>query len=152
MIIRLVVGVAVAVALLSLSLPVVENARVAGSDSTVRDALDRLTAVTSTMAARNDPVPRGAPGAREPLRLRLPGAGPGRARIVRLRFAAGGPAASVARWRVAGADGVRQRVLPDIVTPEPLTLDGGGTHRLILTYEQRSRGPVVTIRRARPYK
>lgn len=152
MIVRLLVGVAVAVALLSLSLPVVENARIASSDSAVRDALDRLTEVASTMAARNDPVPPGAPGAREPLALQLPGTGPGRARIARLHLAANGPTATVARWHVAGADGDRQRVLPDLVITEPITLAGGATHRLVLAYEQRPSGAAVVLRRPRPYK
>jgi hypothetical protein len=152
MIVRLLVSVAVAITLLSLSLPVVENARIAGSDSAVRDALNRLSDVASTMAARNDPVPPGAHGAREPLELRLPGGGPGRARIARLRLAPNGRTATVARWHVAGVDGDRQRVVGDLVTPEPISLAGGATHRLVLTYEQRQSGAAVVLRRPRAYK
>lgn len=159
---RAVLAVALAVALLAASLPAIDGARRDHADREVGSQLRQVGATLERFAARNDPVPPRGAGARATVRLHLPGRTWGTARVAYV--AVGGaknatdPAGSdVLAWRVAGGpertlrvDGIDLQVGGDgRIGPdgEPLVLHEPGRHRLVLALVSRDGRPVVLVRR-----
>lgn len=161
---RAVLAVALAVALLAASLPAVDRARRDHADSQVRGQLERLATAARTLAARNDPVPVGNAGATRTVTLRLPARGWRSAGVAYV--AIGGvpgnvttdtPDGDVLAWRLAGgptrvvrvedvavhtvADG---RVAPD---GRPLVVHEPGRHRVELSLVRHRGRPLVLVRR-----
>jgi hypothetical protein len=149
-VIRVVVAVGVLAALLAVSLPAVESARVAQSDGRVGSMVDRLESAAGTLAARNDAVGSGVAGARRVCTLHLPIATWGTAGLERLsiRRLDGGNTTRVT-WRVAGGD-PHARLLegPSIRPPaDGLLLRSGGRVRLALRLVSHGNDRVVRLRR-----
>lgn len=135
--IRVVLGVVLAAALVGVSLPALEVAdRTTAATRTEATATD-LAATVERFAVANDPVRAGEAGARRVVTVRLPA---GASLRVGTRL----------RWRADGRSG-HAHPPPPIETPGDgvLTL-GGGTHHLRLGYVERPAGPVVTVRRFKP--
>lgn len=132
--IRVVLAVLLATALVGVSLPALEvGDRTSAATRTHAVATDLATTLTR-FAAHNDPIPAGERGARRVVTVRLP---PG----VRLHVG------QSLRWEAGDRRG-QARLAPAVETSteEPMTLRGG-THRLRLRYVRRASGPVVTVRR-----
>ncbi|MFT4949631.1 MAG: hypothetical protein ACI9CA_001772 [Natronomonas sp.] len=130
--IRAVLAVALAVALLGVSVPVVEEAGRAHSDARVTNQLDRVESAAQALRARSAAATKGVT-ARRTLSLSLPErtwAHPG---LVRLTVPAPGDRARVT-WRVeGGAEHSRWLLDGDVVGPPGgLTLRTGGTLQVAL--------------------
>lgn len=130
--IRAVLAVALALALLGVSLPVVEEAGRAHSDARVSNQLDRIESAAQALRARSAATVQGVT-ARRTLSLSLPErtwAHPG---LARLTVPAPGSRAEVT-WRVEGGTEHSRRLLGgDVVGPPGgLTLREGGTRGVVL--------------------
>jgi len=166
-VLRAVLAVALAVALLAASLPAVDRARRDHADSQVRGQLERLATAARALAARNDPVPVGDAGATRALTLRLPARGWRSAGVAYV--AIGGvpgnattdtPDGDVLAWRLAGGpprvvrvEGVAvHTVADDRIAPDgrPLVLRESGRHRVELSLVRHRGRPVVLVRRFKP--
>lgn len=166
---RAVLAVALAVALLAASLPAVDGARRDHAASQVRSQLERLATAARDLAARNDPVPVGNAGATRTVTLRLPARGWHSAGVAYV--AIGGspendttdtPEGDVLAWRLVGGpprvlrvEGVDLRtvmVAGDRLAPDgrPLVLRGSGRHRVELSLVRHRGRPVVLVRRFMP--
>jgi hypothetical protein len=144
---RTVLAVLLATALLGLALPVVDDARVSHADSQVQSQLDSLDTATEALYAESDPAVPGAPGARIERTLVLPTESWGTARLERLRIPA--QTDGRIRWRVAGGTTQTTRSTPPLVAPpDGLVLRDGGPHRLTLSLERRGGDAVVVVSRA----
>jgi hypothetical protein len=150
---RVVVAVALAVALLGVAMPAVDSARVDHADARVATALDRLAATAERLRARNDPSPPGTAGARRMITLHLPGPSWASARLETLSVpattAGRGPSGrGTVTWRVEGG-GRRTRVLSaPVVGPDGgLTVRGGGSRQLVVELVREGGRAVVRIRR-----
>lgn len=142
--IRAVLAIALAVALLGVSLPVVEEAGRTHSDARVSDQLDRVESAAKALRARSAATRQGVT-ARRTLSLSLPErtwAHPG---LARLTVPPPGERAAVT-WRVEGGPEHSRRLLGgDVVGPPGgLTLRGGGTREVALLLRP---GGTVQLRR-----
>jgi hypothetical protein len=147
---RVVVAVTLAVALLGVSMPVVDTARVERADTRVATAVDRIDTAAAALLARNDPAPRGIDGPRRTLSVTLPRRSLGSAGLRSLSVPgpdgrSRGEPTRVA-WRVSGG---RERVRTfrtRIVGPDGgLHLGSGGRHRLVLRVIRVDGEPAVRL-------
>lgn len=144
---RAVLAVLIAAALLGLSMPVVDSARVGHADSQVRSELTDLEAVAADLRAESDPTPPGVPGARIERTLVLPPRSWGNAGIAQLTLP--GSADAPVRWHVHSGEMRTVRQSPPMVAPpEGLELREPGTHRLELSLQRRDGRSVVVVSRA----
>jgi hypothetical protein len=152
---RVVVAVTLAAALLGVSMPVVETARVDHADARVEAELDRLTAAATRLAERNDLAPPGVPGARRTVSVRFPRGTMGSSALARLSVP--GPEAQAWNWtgtrlryRIAGAspDTYESGVVL-VGTPDGTTIRRGGRHRLVLELSRVRGHRAVVVRRPR---
>ncbi|MFT4923559.1 MAG: hypothetical protein ACI8XM_002786 [Haloarculaceae archaeon] len=139
---RVVVAVVLAGALLAVSLPVVETARIDHAETRVATALDRLDVRATRLDDRNDPTRPGLSGARRTLTLHLPSRSWGSAGLDYLAIP--GPDGEIPRqgasadaritWRVTGGNRSAHRPSLRLVGPEGgLLVRQGGTRRVVLT-------------------
>jgi hypothetical protein len=147
---RVVVAVALATALLGAATPAVDSARIDHADARVQTELDELVTTADRLVERNDPAPPGVRGARRILTLYLPGPSWGSAGLERLSVP--GPSADrprgTVRWRVEGGRETTRWVSAPLVGPEGgLSLRGGGARRVVLELARRNDDPVVVVRR-----
>lgn len=153
--IRAVLAVAATAALLSASLPAVDDARRQHTEGVVREDVESLERAARVLAESND-VTRDA-GARRVVALTLPDRGWAHAGLDGLVVdgpsnATGGPNATAGRvaWTVSGGRRTTERIEGVALrTPgsEPLRLRGTGRRRLVLALGGSPRRPVVTVRR-----
>lgn len=146
---RAVLAVALAVALLASARPAIDAVRVAHAEDLVEGALERLDTAAARLRAHNDAVP-GPGGARAHVRLHLPRGVWATAGLERLavRPAPRG-AGAVARWRVAGGT-LRTRRLPALSLPGDatgVTVREGGRSRLQLALTRLGARRVIRLRR-----
>lgn len=128
--IRVVVTVLLAVAILAASLPAVEHAAADRSEEQLGAAIDSIDAAALELAESEEAVP-GTEGARRTVEVTLPGAGVAAAGVE--RFEINGTDRRYA-YRVEGRD-VRERrgsVPVRTLDGEPLVLRESGTHELVL--------------------
>jgi hypothetical protein len=153
-VIRVVLTVVLAAALLGAALPGVDCARVAHTDTRLRGELDSRRLHAEELAAREHPVPPAERRARRVLTLRLPGRSWGDARAtVTLGLPAPDADGSRFAWRVG--DGRRRSLRVDVPVRVPhsategrrLRLSRPGRHRLVLAFRHGPDRPVVTVRR-----
>lgn len=155
MVVRLVLAVALAVALLATSLPAVEDARTSRTDALVRDDLREVRATARHLLAHDDPVAPGTRGARRLVAVRLP-ASLARPTAVRLGTRAG--ATDALAWGRAGPRHALATRFPVRAVVDgrlrrdgrPLVLREPGRHRLALGLRRVGGRPVVTVRRFKP--
>lgn len=129
--IRVVVSVMLAVALVAAAQPAVEQAAGERTDAEVRAAVDELD-VAATELARSEEAAAGAGCARRVVTLALPAAGPATAPVERLVVE---PTGSAYHYRVGGRANrtVAGSVPVYTLDGEPLVLEEAGRHRLVLT-------------------
>lgn len=152
--IRAVLAVALAAAILSLSLGAIDDARVANADARIEAGADRLVAAAEALAATDQPVPPGRPGARRVLELSLPARTWSAAGVDAVEVGAlpGRPAGrGGVAWTVPG--GPRRVLRVEGVALRGSTPDGtlvlrrSGTHRLVLALVERDGRRVVVVSR-----
>lgn len=146
MILRLVVGVVLTAALLSVATPIVSIGAADAADSSVQRQLDALGNRLTTMIGTNDPT-RG-PGARHVTELRLPERSLTSAGITQLRlYSRSG--VGVATWRVVEGQTASTRLSPVPLRTgdEGLSLVKRGPHRLVFELRTRGGETVLTVRR-----
>lgn len=144
-------AVAVATALLAVSVPAVKTVRVSHADARVAGAVDRVETAARTLVERNDAVADPAVGARRVLTLHLPEGTWGTAGLERLAVRPH-PLGnrSVVRWRVDGGETTERRL--ETVPIEPVG-DGfvrrdGGRLRVRLVLLDRGGDRIVRLRPA----
>lgn len=148
MTIRAAFGVALAAALLAVSLPAVDQGRVAHSDATVAGEVARLERVATALVAENDPVAVDGPPARTRVILRLPERSWGDSGVAAFRVPDGGNRTDVV-WRVNGGE-QRRRRLPGVRlvgADGGLVLRDGGRHRLVVERGDAAGEPTAIVRR-----
>lgn len=134
---RAVLAVAMAAALLAVSVPVVETARVQYSDERIDRELDAIETAATTLTERNDPPPPGVPGPRQTITIDLPEKTWSTAGVaeVRLTPAADSEGHTTARWRVSGGTEHTRQLRAKVVTPQrtgEIVLRDGGRQQLVL--------------------
>ncbi|WP_254543351.1 DUF7311 family protein [Halomarina pelagica] len=139
---RVVLAVLLAVALVGASLPAVERARVASSDAAVEREATALATAVERACADSDPVTPGGPGARRVVTLALPARSWGHAGVERVRVTPRG-----VRWRVRGGARHRLRFDGPAALDRPIELRGAGRHRLRVACERRAGRAVAVVRR-----
>lgn len=151
MIVRVAVAVALAAALLAVSLPEIERARVDHADARIAAEVDRLERVATALAADNDLVPDGGTPARTHLTLHLPERSWGASGTEAVRIPPPDADADVV-WRATDGE-TRQRTVPDVELagpPDGLVLGEGGRHRLLAELRRSEDGRTVRVRRPEP--
>lgn len=129
--IRLVVAALLAVALVAVALPVVEQTARDRSDAEVRAGVDEVDG-TATRLARTDETVPGTDGARRTVSVDLPASDVVAAGV---RHLAIDPDEDAYRYRVEGASerSVQSSVPLETASGESLELTDPGTHRLVLS-------------------
>lgn len=142
--IRAVVAVALAVALVGVSLPAIQSAGIDHSNQRIASELERVESAARTLAARSSAAPRGVT-ARRTLRLRLPERTWAQAGTERLSVPPPTGSRRVS-WRVTGGQRRHRRLLGGSLVGPPggLTIREGGTHRIALLLQ--ADGTVVVRR------
>lgn len=145
---RVVVAVALATALVGASMPAVQTARVDHAHGRVDIELETLVETAARLQERNDPVPPDVGGARRTVVLHLPGRAWTATTVAYLIVP--GPSSEfppgTVRYRVAdGRERTRSTGVP-LVGPRGGLQVTGGRHRLVLEYIQQEDGPVVLVR------
>lgn len=150
---RVVVAVALGAALLGASMPAIDTSRVDHAEARVGAEIDGLAGTAERLRARNDPSPPGVPGARRTVTLHLPGPSWGSASLDYLSIPGPPTGAEMAdhttvAWRVEGGRRVSRRLSVPLVGPgDGLTIEGGGSRRIVLELTRREGTPVVLARR-----
>lgn len=146
---RVVVAVALATALVGASMPAIQTARVDHAHGRMDTELDTLVATAGRLQERNDPVPPPIPGARRTVELHLPGGSWASAEVAYLVVP--GPSnerpPGTVRYRVAGGrERKRSTGVPLVGPPGGLHIGGAHRHRLVLVYTTYRGKPVVLVR------
>ncbi|MHB9288389.1 hypothetical protein ACKVMT_15270 [Halobacteriales archaeon Cl-PHB] len=143
---RAVLAVAITAALLAVSLPTVDSARVDHAETLVAEELDRLETAAERLAAENDPTGPGQPAARRVLRLRLPAESWGSTGVDRLHLPGDG---STVTWQVAGGGTHHRRIADGHLVGQAggLRLGGSGSQRIVLVFRERHGESVVVAAR-----
>lgn len=148
MIARTVIGITIAVALLAVTVPVADSARVEHSNAAVERSVERFDRAVRTLAETSDPVPAGRSGARRYHTLSVPRKSWSSAALDRLVLV---PPNSSARpfWRVTGGQRNPYRPpVPLVGPPGGLEIEAGGDHRLVLRLVSRDGRSVVRVSQA----
>jgi hypothetical protein len=146
---RVVVAVTLAVALLGVAMPTVETARVEHADARVAAEVDELIATATLLAERNDPPPAGIRGARRTVALYLPGPSWSTERLESLVVP--GPADSAPRgtirWQVAGGhESTRYAPVPLVGPKDGFVVQSGGRQEVVLELVSRDGRQIVLVR------
>lgn len=145
---RVVLAVALATALLGVSMPAVQTARVDYAHDRVDTELERLAATATRLEERNDPAPPDVTGARRSVTLHLPEGAWTSADLAYLRIP--GPSDALprgtVRYRVGdGPNRTRPIGVPLVGPPGGLRVDGG-RQRVVLEYTRRAGEPILLVR------
>lgn len=139
MVVRVVVAVLLAAALLGYALPAVDRAHVSRADALARDELEDLGDATERFATGNAPPPPGVAGASRVVDVRVP-------RGTTLAVGVGPRGASLA-WTRPGRAGWVGRIGTSVAFDGPLRLRAAGTHRIEFTVVRADAGPQVSVGR-----
>ncbi|PSP86196.1 ABC transporter [Halobacteriales archaeon QS_1_68_17] len=152
---RAVLAVVLAGALLAVSLPAIDDARADRTAAHLRSEAGEFERELGTLVAGDDAVRPGKPGARRVISLRLPRRSFAAAGVEVLRInssgAAGRPGSTRIVWHLAG--GRNGSLTIDVARVQradgdgPLVLREPGTHRLAASLRRTSGGRVVVLRR-----
>lgn len=145
---RTVLAVLAATALLAVALPIVDDVRVAHAESQVATELDHLESAASDLDAESDPSRPGSAGARVERTVHLPESSWGNAGVQRVEIP--GSANDSVTWRVAGGRTRSVRPSPPLVAPpDGMILSESGRHRLTLSLHRQDGQRVVVVSRAK---
>lgn len=149
--IRVVLVVALTVALAGVAFAAVDDGRVERTTARMDAAADRVSRAATLLVDRDDPTARGVAGARRVVTVDLPerslAAAPVAAFAVNGSDGTAEPGGWI-RYRVEGGAPVRVRVPVDVRTPDgPVVLRGSGRRRLVLRLVA-GRPPGVVVGRA----
>lgn len=146
MILRLVIGVALTAALVSVTTPALSTAQADSADADVDRQLRELSDRLETMVATDDPT--AGPGARRVAEIRLPAETQTTETIAKLRFHSY-EGVGVATWQVedAGGDSTRLVGVPLRSVGDELVLEESGIHRLAFAFRLQDGEPVVAVQR-----
>ncbi|WP_136715815.1 DUF7311 family protein [Halorientalis salina] len=157
---RVVVAVALAVALLAVTLPALETARADRSEHRVEGEIDGLAAAIEDVYARESAAPAGSAGARRVVTLRVPAQSWTDAGIEYVAIG-GRPDwsdvddrnSTVLAWQVTGRE-PQERRIPDVTVAGDTGGDTGsvvirepGIHRLSVALIERGDETAVVVRR-----
>lgn len=143
--IRAVLAVAMATALLGVALPGIDHARVRHSDRVVRGEIDALDRAARSLVAADEAAP--TVGARRTVTVTLPDDSWGgvAASSLAIRGSAGDPRATVT-YRLAGHPQRTVRIDTSLSTPDgPVVLRESGSHRIVLELVRIEGRPVVRV-------
>lgn len=143
--IRVVLAVVLALALLATSLPAIESARADRTERILQDDIDGLDDAAMDLRRTDEHVD--GPGARRVVEIELPEQGWGAAGVERVRIPGNGTAPS---YRLAERPERIVGTESKLVRPEdrePITLRDPGRHRLLLTLGERDGERVVVVER-----
>lgn len=150
--IRVVLVVALATALIAAATPAIDAGRTDRTATRLSSAADRLERAASSLVERDDPTARDLRGARRTLEVHLPERSWSAVGVV--HFTIGGRRSSVVdtrdviSYRIGGGSTRTVRLPVDLrVRDGPLVLREPGRHRLRFTL-LRDGGPVVLVERA----
>lgn len=136
--IRLVLAVVLATALVGATLPALEDARATNSERAVRSDLVRVERAVAELRAENAVAP-GEPGARRVLSVTLPSESQTSARVPYVEFGSGSRGTGVLAYALAGGARREIRLSTDLRTDtgdagdgDPLVLRRAGTYRVAL--------------------
>jgi hypothetical protein len=164
-VIRAVLSVTLAAALLAAALPALDDAARTRTAATVEADAEHLRDVATALATTDDAVPADRPGARRVVTVRLPPDSLATAPVEHLAVggrpdAAAAPGSATAvtglptdapdvlAYRLAGRPTQTVRVPVDLRTPGgPVVLREAGTHRLTLGLVRDEQGVSVVVRR-----
>ncbi|WP_101296262.1 DUF7311 family protein [Halegenticoccus soli] len=151
--IRIVLAAALTVALFAASLPAVDDARADRTAARLDADLDRFERTARDLAAREDPVEPGTPGARRTVEIRLPGRSWTAEPVEAVRIGCPRPRcrSATVTYRLSGGSVERRRV-DGVALRTPggaISLREPGVHRLRMTLERRNGAPTVIVRRSR---
>lgn len=157
---RVVLAVALATAVLAVSLPAIDTASTDRTDATIRAEVDALETAVRDLQRNDGAVPQGTNGARRVVAVRLPARGWTSARLEYLAIGGQIGGCQVDRngttvtWRVEGGRtgtrrlaGVAVEHAGDAGDDGPLVLREPGTHRLALALVKRAGNRTVLVRR-----
>jgi hypothetical protein len=149
-VIRVVLAVLLAAALLGAATPAIEDARVAATDRALGADLSRVGTAAETLAARHDAVRPGVGPARRTVRLVVPGRSWGRARAT--VTVGTEPSGGRLEWQVGNRPSRTRRIDVELgvwrdgeVVAGELRL-GPGDHRLVLSLVRIDGRPAVAVR------
>ena len=138
MVVRVLVSVLLAAALLGYALPAVEEAHTSRADILAREELGTLGDVTEQFVTANDAASPGVAGASRVVEVRVP-------RGTTLAVGVGPRDESLA-WTRSGRAGWVGRVETDVAFDGSLRLREAGTHRLALALVRADGGLAVRVR------
>lgn len=146
---RAVLAVALATALLATALPAVESVRTDRTNALVADELNRLVSVASRLAATEDAVARGG-GARWTVTLRFPVASIGTAGVRTVGIETQTAGQAVVFWRAEGGDRRRRHVTEvrlATADDEGIEWHSGGRREVTLSLVRSDGAPTVVVAR-----
>lgn len=151
MIVRLVLAVVVAAALLGAAVPVVEDARHDLATTTADRSVQTLADAVEDLHRSSDPVPRGVPGATRVVEVEVPADGTITVGAATTDPAIDGPSGDVIAYRVSPNATGRESVDVDVrsvengrVSPDD-ALEIRETGRVVLRYVLVDGEPTVTV-------
>ncbi|MFB6097143.1 MAG: ABC transporter [Haloferacaceae archaeon] len=145
--IRLLLAVVLASALLAASLPAVDDARRERTVARMDRAVDRLRDAAAAIRT-DDPARDPSLAARRVVRVRLTSRSWTTAGVDAFRIDGRGPdRPPLVTCRLRGGRSISRRVDAPIETPDPVVLRERGVHRLALRFLLRGDRPVVVLRR-----
>lgn len=147
---RVVLAVATALALLGVVLPAVDSVRRSHANAQAAQAANTVVEAARTLLARNDAV-AGSPGARRVLDVELPRSSWVSRGLASFSVARAGSSATRFAWRLRGGERRSRLVVRPRLRPgSDLTVRTGGRIRLVLELVRREGHRVVRLRRPGP--
>lgn len=145
--IRLLLAVVLASALLAASLPAIDDARRERTVARLDRAIDRLRDAAAAIRT-DDPARDPSLAPRRVVRVRLTDRSWTTGQVDALRIDGRGPDRTArVSYRLRGGRSISRRIDAPIETPEPVVLRGRGVHRLALRFLLRGDRPVAVLRR-----
>lgn len=148
--IRTVLTVLLAAALLSIGLPAVDAVADGRTAAQMDRTVDRVAAAARDLSAE-DPGPTAELAPRRVVSVRIPGRSLTTARVEHVTVAGGGDDPARIRYALAGREPTSYRVAVPIATPDgPVALRTPGEQTLVLRFVRRDDEPAVLVTRGDP--
>jgi hypothetical protein len=147
-IVRTVLALVVAAALLAVSLPAITDARLDHTEATVRAEVEGIERAMRSLRATDDPV-AGGDGPRRQVTLTVPARSWTDSGVRGLVVRPGNESGLCVRWRLRGGRTGTMRVGsgPVRVAASPLRFAAAGRHRVVVSLTAGPAGPRISVRR-----